>query len=283
MAGPFYASYDSRGVILLSGAERAAFLNALISQDISKTADGKHAIYGALLNAQGRYLHDFLIAPFEGSFLIECEAARLADLMHRLTLYRLRSQVTLADAGPQYASYVLWGEGLFDAVDLAPERGAFKALQGGVIFADPRLERLGARAILPRIHAADILAKFPLQPGDIQNWQRLRILEGVPEGSRDLPPEKAILLENGFDELQGIDWQKGCYIGQELTARTKYRGLVRKRLFPVRFEGLVPEAGTPLLADGKEAGEVRSLYPELGIGLALIRLESLAAATHQGL
>jgi folate-binding protein YgfZ len=95
----------------------------------------------------------------------------------------------------------------------------------------------------------------------------------VPDGSRDLPVEKAILLENGFDELHGIDWQKGCYMGQELTARTRYRGLVRKRLLPVEIDGPLPASGTPVMAGDKEAGEMRSGID--GLGLALLRLEHL--------
>jgi hypothetical protein len=97
----------------------------------------------------------------------------------------------------------------------------------------------------------------------------------VPDGSRDLIVEKALLLESGFDELHGVDWQKGCYMGQELTARTKYRGLVRKRLFPVKVEGPLPAPGSVIERDGQEVGEIRS-----GTGdraLALLRLEAVRA------
>ena len=100
----------------------------------------------------------------------------------------------------------------------------------------------------------------------------MRLPLGVPDGSRDLQVEKALLLENGFDELNGVDWKKGCYMGQELTARTKYRALIKKRLFPVRVEGTLPEAGTPVHQNGEEVGEVRS-----GMGdraLAMLKLEA---------
>jgi folate-binding protein YgfZ len=116
-------------------------------------------------------------------------------------------------------------------------------------------------------------ARAGLAPGNADDYDRLRLSLGVPDGSRDLPVEKAILLENGFDELHGIDWQKGCYMGQELTARTKYRGLVRKRLLPVEIEGPLPAPGTPVMAGDKEAGEMRSGAD--GLGLALLRLEHL--------
>ncbi len=96
----------------------------------------------------------------------------------------------------------------------------------------------------------------------------------MPDGSRDLVPEKSILLESGFEELNGVDFQKGCYIGQELTARTKYRGLIKKRLFPVRIDGPTPEPGALIMQGGKEAGEMRSARDNLG--LALLRLEAVA-------
>src|SRR6185503_18496273 len=115
----------------------------------------------------------------------------------------------------------------------------------------------------------------------LAEYEALRLELGVPDGSRDLPVEKAILLENGFDELHGIDWQKGCYMGQELTARTKYRGLVRKRLLPVEIEGPLPAPGTPVMAGDKEAGEMRSGAD--GLGLALLRLEHLEAGLGQSL
>src|SRR5258708_8952743 len=117
---------------------------------------------------------------------------------------------------------------------------------------------MGARLLLPRGTGAAPLASRSFRMSDAAGYDRLRLSLGVPDGSRDLAVEKAILLESGFDELNGVDWQKGCYIGQELTARTKYRGLVKKRLLPVAVEGTLPEAGTIVMREGQEAGEIRS-------------------------
>ena len=114
---------------------------------------------------------------------------------------------------------------------------------------------------------------MPAETGSPADYDRLRLSLGVPDGSRDLPVEKAILLENGFDELNAIDWNKGCYMGQELTARTRYRGLVRKRLMPVAIAGEAPAPGTPLMLGDKEAGEMRSALGD--VGLAMVRLEAL--------
>ncbi|HEY9537228.1 MAG TPA: tRNA-modifying protein YgfZ, partial [Kiloniellaceae bacterium] len=134
---------------------------------------------------------------------------------------------------------------------------------------------------LPRDGAEAALADAGFAPGTLADYDAVRIAAGVPDGSRDLAVEKATLLESGFDELQGIDWDKGCYMGQELTARMRYRGLVKKRLIPVEIAGPTPEAGTAITRDGKNAGELRSVAARNGggsIGLALLRLEALEGA-----
>jgi len=145
-----------------------------------------------------------------------------------------------------------------------------------VVFTDPRLAALGARATLPRDRIRQTLTATGATEADFAEYDRLRLSLGIPDGSRDLVPDKSILLESGFDELHGIDWNKGCYIGQELTARTKYRGLIKKRLFPVRIDGPAAEPGAIVTLDGHEAGEMRSSRG--GIGLALLRLEAVSAA-----
>jgi folate-binding protein YgfZ len=120
-----------------------------------------------------------------------------------------------------------------------------------------------------------MLSDLGAAEADFGEYDRLRLGLGIPDGSRDLVLDKSILLESGFDELNGVDWDKGCYIGQELTARTKYRGLIKKRLFPVRIDGPAPEPGAIVTLDGHEAGEMRSSSD--GMGLALLRLEAVAS------
>src|SRR5207302_9245365 len=134
---------------------------------------------------------------------------------------------------------------------------------------DPRLASLGARAILDRERLARLGSE--LAQADFAAYDRHRLGLGIPDGSRDLVPDKSILLEAGFDELNGVDWQKGCYVGQELTARTKYRGLIKRRLIPIATEGPVPAPGTVVTADGREVGEMPSCCD--GVGLALHRIQ----------
>jgi folate-binding protein YgfZ len=284
MADKSFVELGERGLLAVAGDDRRGFLQGLISNDIEKAAPDR-AIHAALLTAQGKYLHDFFIAALQlggqGEILVlDGEAARLADLQRRLTLYKLRAKVTLAPAPGDLAVFAAFGSGALAALALPDEAGAARLHAGGVAFVDPRLAALGARVIAPREAAAAKLRGDGFEAADFAAYDRLRLENGIPDGSRDLAVEKAILLEAGFDELNGVDWQKGCYVGQELTARTKYRGLIKKRLMPVRVEGALPPAGTLVTLDGKEAGEMRS--GRGGLALALLRLEAVAAAEETG-
>lgn len=264
---------EDRGVLAVSGPDRRSFLQGLISND-SERVTPESARYGALLTAQGRYLHDFFIAEASESLWLDGERERLADLKRRLAMYRLRAKVAL-DERPDLAVMAVFGEDAAAVLGLPDEPGAARPLAGGLALVDPRLAALGVRILVPREEARSALAARGIAAADFADYDRLRLMLGVPDGSRDLVPEKSLLLESGFDELNGIDWNKGCYIGQELTARTKYRGLVKRRLFPVRIDGPAPAPGTAIMAEGREVGEMRSARD--GLGLALLRLEALGA------
>jgi folate-binding protein YgfZ len=269
------ASYivpESRGILAVGGEDRIGFLQGLVSNDVTRVAPDR-AIWAAFLTPQGKYLHDFFIAQVGDLFYLDCEADRRQDLQRRLSLYKLRSKVMIADATDTHATALVFGETALDRLELPSTPGIATPLGGGIAYVDPRLVALGGRAILPRASADSVLRDAGFARGDESDYDRLRISLGVPDGSRDLKIEKAILLENGFDELNGVDWNKGCYMGQELTARTHYRGLVRKRLMPVKFEGPVPEPGTAVMLGDKEAGEIASTAD--GLALAMIRLEHL--------
>jgi len=271
MAQSRFVVLESRGVIAVGGLDRASFLQGLVSNDTAQV-NSERAAYAALLTAQGKYLHDFLMVEHGEAIWLDAEAARLADLKRRLSIYRLRAKVTLDERTDLAVAAMLSDMPL----GLPNDLGAARALDGGVVFADPRLAALGARAILPRDRIRQTLTATGAIEADFAEYDRLRLSLGIPDGSRDLVPDKSILLESGFDELHGVDWNKGCYIGQELTARTKYRGLIKKRLFPVRIDGPAAEPGAIVTLDGHEAGEMRSSRG--GIGLALLRLEAVSAA-----
>jgi folate-binding protein YgfZ len=274
MAAAFAFWPQDRGLIRIEGADARAFLQGIVSNDVNKVSPAR-AVYAALLTPQGKYLHDFFIAELDGALVLDCEAARRDDLLRRLGRYKLRSKVALAPAPETHAVALIYGAGALAALGLPAERGAAKALAGGVAYADPRLAEIGARAILPAEAGRAALAAAGIAPGEGAAYEQRRLELGLPDGSRDLEIEKSILLESGFDELAGVDWDKGCYMGQELTARTHYRALIKKRLVPVRIEGPAPTPGTPILAGGVEVGVMRSASG--AAGLALLKLEAIAA------
>lgn len=261
-----------RGVLRIAGEDRVTFLQGLVTNDVAKAAAGQ-AVYAALLTAQGRFLHDFFIVPQGDALLIDCELDRRADLIRRLAMYKLRAKVTIEDKSAALSVVLVWGADALSALSLPAEPGAMNAGESGPILVDPRLPSLGARAILDSDSAAGWIAKHGFQSAEEPEYDRHRIALGAPDGSRDLPVERALLMENNIDDLHGIDWNKGCYIGQEVTARMRYRSLVRKRLMPVAIDGPVPEFGAPITLSGAEAGEMRSAVPDLG--LALLRQEAL--------
>jgi folate-binding protein YgfZ len=269
MSDGSFVLLEDRGVLAVSGPDRRPFLQGLVSNDIERVTRDT-AYYAALLTAQGKYLHDFVMVEAGESIWLETEAARLGELKRRLSVYRLRAKVSLEEQ-PDLAVAAVFGEGALAALGLSDALGAARVLGSGVALVDPRLTALGARAILARDRAGCVFADIGLVEADFETYDRLRLSLGIPDGSRDLVPEKSILLEAGFDELNGIDWQKGCYVGQELTARTKYRGLIRKRLMPVKIHGPTPAPGTAVTAGGHEVGEMRSSRE--GLGLAILRIE----------
>jgi folate-binding protein YgfZ len=272
-------SIKERGIITIGGGDRRSFLQGLISNDIER-AGVDRAIWAALLTAQGKYLHDFFIVEIGDVFYLDCEAERLMDLGQRLSRFKLRADIDLGTA-PEFGVWIGYGEDALPGVGLHVDPGGALAMGEGVVYCDPRLSEIGIRAILPKSTGAEILQGLGAIPGCREDFEARRISLGLPDGSRDMIIEKSILLENNFDALHGVDWNKGCYVGQELTARTKYRGLIKKRLLPVEFEGIPPESGAIVSADGREAGEIRTVSGKTG--LALLRLEFVEEAERGGI
>ncbi len=242
------AHLPHRGVLEINGADRVAFLNGLASNDVSKAGPGQ-AVWAALLTPQGKYLVDFFILSDGERLLLDMPLAEIPALLQKLRRFKLRAAVDIKDSSEQLQVFAAW--------DGVPPQIPLTA-------ADPRLPHAGYRC----------LSEDGVQSNaTVQDYAAHRIALGLPDGVPDLEPDKTLLLEAGFDELSGVDWEKGCYMGQELTARTKYRGLIKRRLLPVKLERPGIPAGTPIMADGQEAGTLRS--SEGGLGLATLRLDSL--------
>lgn len=248
-----------RGVVALGGDDRVKFLQGLVSNDVLRAATGQ-AVYAALLTPQGKFLHDMFITADDTTLWLDVEAARAADLIGRLTKYKLRSAVTLDNMTGSHGVVVSATQPDF-----------------GLAYPDPRLPGLGWRAIAPRtaLPAPDDAAAVA--------YDRLRLSLGVADGSRDMVVGDSLLLEGNFDRLSGVDFTKGCYMGQELTARTHYRTLIKKRLLPVTASaGVCPPSGTLLYAGGKEIGVMRSAQGDIGIALLLIDMAGQSVTTADG-
>jgi len=269
MTNPKLVRLEGRGVLAVSGEDRVAFLQGLVSNDVERVAPDR-AVYSAFLTPQGKFLLDFFITSDGDRLLLECEASALAAFSKKLRIYKLRSKVALEDVSVGFESFAAFGDGALEALGLSTEPGAARECIGGIAITDPRLAAMGARLLVPA--GADV-ALLGLDEAGAADYDAHRINLGIPDGARDMEVEKTVLLEAGFDELNGVDWKKGCYMGQELTARTKYRGLVKRRLMPITADGPLPAPGTPITLDGRDAGEVRSGQNDAA--MAMIRLNML--------
>jgi hypothetical protein len=276
MAGRFQAELGGRAVLRLSGTDARGFLQNLVTNDVACVGP-QRSVYAALLTPQGKYLFDFFVCQLGDDLLLEAEAGRLAELAKRLAMYRLRAKVEIA-ADESLRVFAAWGEGAAEALGLRPEAGATAAFAGGIAFVDPRLAAAGARVVAPLADGAAALGNAGFATGG--DYERHRLALGLPDSSRDLEVDRTIALEANFEELNGVDFKKGCFVGQEVTARSKYRGLVKKRLLPVGVEGPLPAPDTAVTLGGKEAGTVRSGAG--AVALALLRLEAIREAEASG-
>ncbi len=233
----------TRAVLSLKGEDAAAFLQGLVTQDVTRA----QPVFAALLTPQGKILFDFFLVPADGGHLIDCEANAAPALLKRLVMYKLRAKVAItAEAGL--------------AVHLGP--------RAGVSFADPRLASLPVRTIAPATSAAPVDGAY----------DALRLSLGVPEFGHDFKGEEVFLLDVNYDALNAVSYKKGCFVGQEVTSRMKRKGEIRKRTLMAQGAGLAPAA--PVLAGGDPIGEVLSVRGDHG--LALIRIDRLAGARSAG-
>ncbi len=253
MAGPLALD---RMLISVSGPDARSFLQGVLTQDLDRLS-GEPALYAALLSPQGKVIADMMLWPeAEGCVLIDADPAPGASLARRLSMYKLRANVSLADVG----------ERLGVIVSETPFAGAV---------ADPRFPdgALGWRKIAPKTEAnglADAAAVV----------DRKRLALGVPDLARDVAEEEVFALEALLEELHGVDFQKGCFVGQENVSRMKRRATTRKKFCPIVFDGPAPAPGTPIHAGEAELGSVRTGMP--GRALALLRLDRAFAAIKLG-
>jgi folate-binding protein YgfZ len=237
-----------RHVLRITGADRARFLQGLITNDVDRLGDG--ALWAAMLTPQGKYLADFFLVDAGDAILLDVAAPLAGGLTKRLSMYTLRSDVQIADAG------------------LAVTQGLGDAPEGA--FADPRHGALGWRSY----------GRGPAGGIDPAAWDALRVAHVVPESCVELVPDQTFILEAGFDRLNGVDFRKGCYVGQEVTARMRHKTELRKGLVRVAVNGAAP-VGTPVTdADGRTIG---TLFTQAeGFGIAHLRFDRAAGELQAG-
>jgi folate-binding protein YgfZ len=242
MSKAFFVPLRNRGLVHIEGADRVEFLQGLVSNDVFRLEE-KKIMYACLLTPQGKFLHDFFMHHGDGFILLDCEGGpRAKNLYDRLNKYRLRADVKLSveEDHPVYAIF-----------------------QDEIGLPDPRHFKMGFRSF----------EKPDLPEEHFEEWDQQRIILGIADGSRDLAVERSTLLEANIDKLHGIDWDKGCYMGQELTARMHYRNLGKKHLQVIKFDGHPVAPFTDLQIGDKVIGNMRS--SSNNIGLAIIKDDAL--------
>ncbi|WP_372425018.1 CAF17-like 4Fe-4S cluster assembly/insertion protein YgfZ [Salinarimonas chemoclinalis] len=259
------AHLADRAVIEISGPQAVSFLDGLVTCDVDERADGP-PLFGALLTPQGKILFDFVIHRVAGAegptLLLDAPGAQAADLAKRLGFYKLRAKVAIADRSSERAVLAGW--------DAPPPAG-----EGVVAGPDPRLPALGWRAIVPAAQAA------ALEDATEDAFHARRIALGVPEGGRDFAFGETFPHEALMDQLAGVDFAKGCYVGQEVVSRMQHRGTARTRILPARFAAdVAPAPGTEIRAGERGIGTTGSAAG--GRGLVMVRLDRAADAIAAG-
>src|SRR5256886_13676931 len=263
------ALLPDRGVVKVAGDDARKFLNGLVTSDIAKVTPAA-AGFGALLTPQGKIIVDFILAEAPGAggggFFFDCPRALASTLVQRLNFYKLRAKVIVEDLSETLGVLAIWDGGA--------------ATEYGLCYRDPRLPALGLRCMLPPHLAGEAAADLGADLVEPSIYEAHRIALGVPRGGLDFIYGDAFPHETDMDQFGGVDFDKGCFVGQEVVSRIEHRGTARSRLVPVAFDGFAPEAGTPVSAGGQAVGMFGS--GAQGRGLAMLRLDRVGDAGAAG-
>jgi tRNA-modifying protein YgfZ len=263
------ALLPDRGVVKVVGDDACKFLNGLLTSDVARVAPGR-AAFAALLTPQGKVIVDFIVVEAlladGGGFFLDCPRALASTLVQRLNFYKLRAKLVIEDLSEVLGVLAIWeGSG---------------STEYGLCYGDPRLPALGARCMLPPHRAADAATDLGAELVETAAYEAHRIAYGIPRGGLDFIYGDAFPHEADMDQLGGIDFDKGCFVGQEVVSRMEHRGTARTRIVPVTYDEFAPEAGTPVQAGTKHVGTLGSTA--LGHGLAMLRLDRVADALAGG-
>jgi folate-binding protein YgfZ len=263
------ALLPDRGVVKVSGDDARGFLNGLFTVDVAKMTPGT-ARFGALLTPQGKIIADFIVLeamPEDGGgFLIDCPRALAETLVEKLKFYKLRAKVQVDDLSGALGVMAVW-PGKADS-------------EYGPGFTDPRLAELGTRIILPQEAATEAASDLGATLVDADVYDAYRVGLGVPRGGMDFMYGDTFPHEANMDQLGGVDFDKGCYVGQEVVSRVEHRGSARSRIVMMAYDDNTPDDGVPVMAGDKQLGMVGSAAG--GQALGLLRLDRLGDALAAG-
>ena len=313
------ALLPDRGVVKVAGNDARTFLNGLLTADMAKVTPAR-AAFAALLTPQGKIVVDGIVseAPAEdgGGFFLDCPRALAKALVDKLNFYKLRSQMIAEDLSETLSVLAVWdGDARFRAewspvsrpesalthksgariADKFTQSAQARLLSAkpvptfaerapnteyGLVYADPRLPALGQRVMIPPHLAPEAAADLGAKLVDAREYEAHRIARGVPRGGLDFIYSDVFPHETDMDQLCGVDFTKGCFVGQEVVSRMEHRGTARTRIVPVAYDGAAPEAGAAILAGEKSVGTMGSAAN--GHGLAMLRLDRVADALAAG-
>lgn len=263
------ALLPDRGVVKVAGEDARGFLHGLVSANIFTLVPGE-ARFCALLSPQGKIFADFIIveaaARDGGGFFLDVPGDLANPLVGKLNLYRLRSRVVVENLSEVLGVLAAWDGTATTAIGLA--------------YADPRLAALGLRLMLPPHRAADAASELGATSVEASEYEAHRIALGIPRGGADFKYGDAFPHETDMDQLGGVDFAKGCYVGQEVVSRMEHRGIARTRVLPIRYEGPAPQPGDLIMSGQRQIGTMGSASG--GHGLALLRIDRMAEALREG-
>ena len=263
------ALLPDRGVVKVASDDARGFLNGLVTNDIAKVAPGKPR-FAALLTPQGKIVIDFIVAEAPsndgGGFFLDCPRALASALVEKLNFYKLRAKVICEDLSNVLGVMAIW-DGTAES-------------EYGLSYPDPRLPALGSRIMLPPHLAEEAAADLGGMLVSADAYEAHRIALGVPRGGLDFIYGDTFSHEADMDQLNGVDFGKGCYIGQEVVSRVEHRASARSRVVPIVYDEFAPSSGLPVMAGDRQIGTLGSTAK--GHGLALMRLDRIGDALAAG-
>jgi hypothetical protein len=276
-----YFPLSSRSVISVSGSEREAFLQGLITNDVTKV-DTATTIYALMLTPQGKYLYDFFISEHNGTYLIDCNATLKASIIKRLSMYKLRSDVQVTDASDQYKIVAAVGEKAMNLPSPACE-GHTQISSNTLMYIDPRHISVGIRAYILQNGESEPFASLGYKEEEESAYEHHRITCGIPSGDTDMVSGDTFPLDFRMDHFHAISYTKGCYVGQEVTARVHHRGKVRKKPYLVSADQHLPTSKDEVILSPSEKKLGKLCSTNTTTGLALLDSEAVESAQYQGI